>query len=60
MHASILIETILFPFGVTAGDESIPRTNDGISDPVLLSCRFYGVEEDTIYVRLLEYHDNVL
>ena len=38
--------TVLLPFGVAAGDESGDN-----SRPVSLLSRFYGVEEDTVYVR---------
>ena len=48
MHTLLLTATILLPFGVAAGDELIPRSTSG---PVSLSCQFYGVEEDTAYVR---------
>ena len=41
---------VLLPFGVAAGDELLP-SDDVTSHPVSLSCRFYGVEEDTVYVR---------
>ena len=44
-HILLLTATILLPFGVAAGDEL------GTSGPVSLSCQFYGVEEDTVYVR---------
>ena len=50
MHTSA---TILLPFGVAAGDELL-QSADGTSlesGPMSLSCRFYGVEEDTVYVR---------
>ena len=43
--------TLLLPFGVAAGDELVPPADDGTSRPVSLSSRFYGVEEDTVYVR---------
>ena len=52
--------SVLLPFGVTAGDELVPPALDGTSDPVFfilnfsnLSCPFYGVEEDTLFVSLL-------
>ena len=42
----------VLPFGVAAGDEEVvPPAFFGISRPVSLSCRFYGVEHDTVYVR---------
>ena len=47
---TLLIDTTLFPFGVDAGDEIITRTDDS-SGPMSLPCQFYGVEEDTVYVR---------
>ena len=44
--------SVLLPFGVAAaGDELVPPAVVGISRPVSLSCQFYGVEEDTVYVR---------
>ena len=55
-YAIFLTESILFPFGVAVGDEITPAFDDGSSDPVSklafsnLSCPFYGVEEDTLYV----------
>ena len=44
---------LLLPFGVAAGDEFILEGILGrtTSSPVSLSCQFYGVEEDTVYVR---------
>ena len=43
--------TVLLPFGVAAGDELVPRVFYRTLRPVSLSCQFYGVEEDTVYVR---------
>ena len=48
----LLTATLLLPFGVTAGDEQVNYDEyRGTSRPVSLSCQFYGVEEDTVYVR---------
>ena len=50
--------SVLLPSGVAAGDELVPPALDGTSDPVFifefsnLSCPFYGVEEDTLFVSL--------
>ena len=50
LYVLLLTATILLPFGVAAGDELVPPS-DRTSRPVSLSCQFYGVEEDTVYVR---------
>ena len=42
--------TVLLTFGVAAGDEVLPAENR-TSHPVSLSCQFFGVEKDTVYVR---------
>ena len=53
--------SVLLPFGVATGDELVPPALDGTSDPVFifefsnLSCPFYGVEEDTLFVSLNDY-----
>ena len=51
LYVLLLIATVLLPFGVAAGDELVSPAVDGTSSPVSLSCQFYGVEEDTVYVR---------
>ena len=51
MYVLLLTATLLLPFGVAAGDELVPQAVDGTSRPVSLSFQFYGVEEDTVYVR---------
>ena len=58
LYVLLLTATLLhIPFGVAAGDELVPPADDGTSRPVSLSCQFYGVEEDTVYVRNnLYYH----
>ena len=44
--------SVLLPFGVAAaGDELVPPAIDGTSHPVSLASQFYGVEEDTVFVR---------
>ena len=54
IHSLSLTESVLFPFGLTAGDELVPPFIP--SDPVSklgfsnLSCPFFGVEEDTLFV----------
>lgn len=52
-HIIILLLTAseLLPFGFAAGDELVPPADDGTSGPVSLSYQFYGVEENTVYVR---------
>ena len=40
--------TVLLPFGVAAGDEAAIVGNP---HPVSLLSQFYGVDEDTVYVR---------
>ena len=45
-----IIESVLLPFGIGAGDELVPPALDGTSRPVEFSCPFYGVEEDTLFV----------
>ena len=51
-----LTESILLPFGISVGDELVAPALDGSSDPVSklafsnLSCPFYGVEEDILFV----------
>ena len=55
MHISLIFMTAideLLPFGFEVGDELVPPADDGTSRPVSLSCQFYGVEEDTVYVRI--------
>ena len=46
----------LFPFGVSVGDQVVPPAFIGQSPPVVkttfnASCPFFGVQEDTLYVR---------
>ena len=52
LYVLLLTATLLLriPLGVTAGDEVL-QPGDLTSHPVSLSCQFYGVEEDTVYVR---------
>ena len=51
--------SVLLPFGVAVGDELVPPADDGSSDAVSklgfsnLTCLFYGVEEDTLFVSLI-------
>ena len=52
----LLAATVLLPFGDAVGDE---LAGDGFLGPVSLSCQFYGVEEDTVYVSRL-YYSNFL
>ena len=49
MHTFLLTATVLLPFGFAAGDEWIQ--DEHTSGPVSISFQFYGVEEDTVYVR---------
>ena len=53
MHTLLLTATLLLPFGVAAGDELVSHRTSG---PVSLSCQYYGVEEDTLYVRKKNLH----
>ena len=54
IHSLSLTESVLLPFGLIAGDELVPPFDS--SDPVSklgfsnLSCPFFGVEEDTLFV----------
>ena len=50
-----LTATVLLPFGFAAGDELFVPSNYLTSRPVSLSFQFYGVEQDTIYVRNEKY-----
>ena len=54
----LLTATILFPFGLAVGDEIVSPQLDGSSRSVSklgfsdLSCPFFGVDEDTLFVSL--------
>ena len=43
-------EDPLLPFGVLFGDNIFPVSLDGASPPINFKARFFGTEEDTVYV----------
>ena len=55
MHILLLTATVLLPFGYDAGDELFVQGHRHFTDPVSLLCQFYGVDEDTLFVRLHSY-----
>lgn len=50
----VAISGVLFPYGEVFGDQVLTGQDDGVTDqnpkPLNISCPFFGVQQDTIYV----------